>query len=117
MIIEELKKSTKISIIASVVLSLCLLFVDYRYSLSIMLGNLVSIVYLMILQNGVTDILHLQIKNKFRIYIGFFLNLIILGIPFYLAAIFPDVFNFVAGAAGLMMNKVVLYILAITERG
>jgi len=117
MIIEELRKPTKISIIVSSILSLCLLFVDYRYSLSIMLGNLVSILYLLRLQSGVTDILHLQIKNKFRIYTGFFLNLIILGIPFYLAAIFPNVFSFIAGAVGLMMNKIVLYISTITERG
>jgi hypothetical protein len=117
MIIEELRKSTIISVIASAVLSICLLFIDYRYSLSIMLGNFVSIIYLVLLQNGVTDILHLQIKNKFRIYVGFFLNLIVLGIPFYLAAIFPSVFSFVAGAIGLMMNKIVIYILAMTEGG
>lgn len=117
MIIDELKKPVKISVAVSLVLSLFMLFIDFRYSLSIMLGNVISILYLLRLQDGVTDILHLQIKNRFRIFFIFFTNLIILGIPFYLAAIFPNAFSFVAGAVGLMMNKIVLYILTIIGRG
>jgi len=115
--IDELKKPVKYSFIASLIISFALLFVDYRYSLSVLVGNIVSFLYLYKLQNGITNLLYYQNSNQMRIFALFLTNLFVLGIPFYLAALFPNLFSFVFGALGLLLDKIVIYILTFTGRG
>lgn len=83
-------------------------FFDYRISLSILVGTLISIVHLNRLERNIT--IGLENKNgKMGWALMFITDFILLAVPFMLAIMFPQVFDLIGAAIGLLLNKIVIY--------
>ncbi|MEG0177740.1 ATP synthase subunit I [Anaerorhabdus sp.] len=104
----ELQRTIKPTLILCGVGMIIGFFFDYRISLSILVGTLVSILHLNRLERSITKGLANQQKLGGWAFM-FFTDFILLAIPFMLAIIFPQVFELIGAAIGLLINKFVIY--------
>ncbi|MFV0479023.1 MAG: ATP synthase subunit I [Anaerorhabdus sp.] len=111
-----IKQTIKPTLAFGVVLAIGLLFVDVRYSISLLLGLGFSILSLYRLERSVKYGIDQQ-KKRTGWILGFITNFVFLALPFMLAALFPSIFDFFAIAIGLLINKVVLYGVGLKQKG
>lgn len=104
----EMSKTIKPTIILCGIGMVIGLFFDYRISLGLLLGTIVSILHLAKLEQNITAGLSNNRKVGGWIFM-FVIDLVILAIPFVLAILLPQVFNLFGVAIGLLLNKVVIY--------
>lgn len=104
----EMSKTIKPTVILCAVGMIIGFLFDYRISLGLLLGTIVSILHLAKLEQNITAGLSNNRKVGGWIFM-FMIDLVILAIPFVLAIVFPQVFNLFGVAIGLLLNKVVIY--------
>lgn len=90
------------------------LFFDFKQSLGIALGCLFGIVELLFLEQTITNFLKLRRKGGW--YFRFLLNFILLLLPFIFVVLFPNYLGFIGVAIGLILNKVVIYMMNWTRK-
>lgn len=104
----ELGKTIKPTLVLCGIGMIVGVFFDYRISLSILVGTLISIVHLNRLERNIT--IGLENKNgKMGWALMFITDFILLAVPFMLAIMFPQVFDLIGAAIGLLLNKIVIY--------
>lgn len=113
---ELIKKTIKPTIILGAIIALGLLPFDYRWSLSILFGVLIAIVHLNRLERNITAGIKNQ-NSKVKWALMFFVDMALLSSPLIFAVIFPEYLNIVAVAIGLFINKIILYVLGLKEKG
>lgn len=104
----DLKKTIKPTFILCGIGMVIGLFFDYRISLGLLLGTVVSIFHLDRLEKNITAGMSAERKVGGWILM-FVFDLLVLAIPFVLAILIPQVFNLFGVAIGLLLNKVVIY--------
>jgi len=115
--INELKRPYFLAVKVILLLSVVCLFIDFRYSLSMILGLMASGVHLLNLQSNMTGLLKSRSKNRFKRFLKYMMNFMILLIPFLIAAAFPNFFNFIFIFVGEIMDKAAIYFIYLKERG
>ncbi len=113
---ELLKETIRPTVLLCAIGVIVGLFVDYRYSLSLIVGMLVSFWHLIRLDRKIKIGLKNQ-HGKGRWAMLFFTNMVLLAIPFMLAVMFPMYLNLVGVAMGLLLNKVVIYGSMVRKKG
>ncbi len=112
----ELKKTIKPTLILCAVAMVISAFIDYRVSLSILVGTLVSILHLNRLEKNITR--GLEDRQKIGGWIFMFItDFILLALPFILAIVFPQFFELIGAAIGLLLNKFVIYGMNLRRKG
>lgn len=98
-----------LALIASVV---CLIF-DWRISTGIIIGLLSSYLYFYIL-NVEFKIEDGQISKGG--ILGFFLRILVIALPLFIACVLPNVFNIFGAFAGVMIFRIIMMIVFYKER-
>lgn len=112
--ITEFKKTLKPTIIVSCLLSIVFLFVNFKYSISILVGTLFSILHLFKLEKDIDSLLANRVSKGS--YFRFMLNMLILMCPFILTVIFPESLDFIGCFIGLVINKVIFYVMNLKRK-
>ncbi len=113
---EIIKSTIKPTLILGAILMLVFVWFDFRWSISIALGMVVSLLHLIRLDIKVSQGLR-ERHGKLRWFGMFFSNTMLLASPMILAVAFPQVLNLYAVAIGLLLNKAILYGREIVKKG
>lgn len=106
---KYLYENMKKTLVIAVILSLILLFFDYRYSLSLLLGMIFSF-FNLIIYNFSFKLLLQDTNFKVLKFIPIFLlSLLMISLPLLLGIFVDRMFNIWWIVIGLMLNKVILY--------
>jgi len=99
------KKVLKLSITITLIMSILALFVNYKFTLGLLCGQIFFIFYLLILSYVMNR--RLQGRNDdiwtILLKIG---RISLLGIPMLLAFLFPNIFDIFGAFIGVMMFKI-----------
>ncbi|MFV0379665.1 MAG: hypothetical protein ACK5KQ_02420 [Anaerorhabdus sp.] len=113
---DLINRTHKPTILCGIGLSIIAIFFDYRYSLSIMLGVLVSMIHLNRLNRNITNGLANR-SGKGKWFMMITTDLLLLAAPFIIAAMLPKYFDLIGVAVGLIINKVIIYIIGLRSNG
>lgn len=112
----ELSRTIKPTLILCGIGMIIGVFFDFRISLSILVGTLISILHLNRLERSITRGLENK-KGLMGWALMFITDFILLAIPFMLAIMFPQVFDLIGAAVGLLLNKIVIYAMNLRRKG
>jgi|GEM_PF-5920044 len=113
--IEEHKRIYKLSL--AIVLAAAAVFspFDRTITFSLLLGIALYYVYLIVLNRSVTMQLDALLQNRRPPFPGFFLRMVVLALPLFIAVKFQEQFNILAAFAPLFINHIMTFILYARE--
>lgn len=104
------KESWKLFVVLLVVITIVLLLWDFTIALGYVVGGLLSALLYFRNASYWGDILDAGTVSGSRYGFHFMVNMLIMALPMIIAALFPDVLNIFAVAAGLFMIKITVVV-------
>lgn len=115
--LDFFSKSYKVALKAILIVALILLFIDYRYCIGFIFGNVCFLINL-ILKNKYYDfILVTKDFNKGLFVLYYVLSLMLMIASFVVGYLWPNVMNMYAGFLGYLFYRFVLFITAFVGGG
>lgn len=107
---DYLQKQWIRSFILATILSLLSCLVDFRIGVGIMLGSVFSILNFIMVVFAFSKVMDYRSTSKLSVFTSFLFRMIVLAIPLALGIFLPNLVNIYGAVAGILLNKIVMYI-------
>ena len=104
-----------VSVVVSVIASVICLFFDWRISSGIIIGEIASLIYFLLLNNS------FKLKEDGSMskggIVSFLLRIVVIALPLTIAFFLPKFFNIFGAFAGVMLFRIVMIIYFFKQKG